>query len=271
MFQNINEGTIDSNIDYTENKKEKKKIDLLTNVLSIKNIPIYIISFMISMVGIMGDVSPFSISIFGACIANSVPLLAVVLFSLIGSAIKFGISGLLTYILTALVLIITMFIFRPVYNEEEKNEKVKLSKNIFISYMIIQLAQIGISGFTLYDILSAISLSIIAVVFYKIFVNSMIAIRDFAEGKAFSIEEVLGASLMLAIAFGAFGELSIFGFSIRNILSILIVLILGWKNGVLVGTTAGVTIGVTIRSNYIIRTNNGSSLCYFRNDSRSIK
>ena len=51
---------------------------------------------------------------------------------------------------------------------------------------------------------------------------------------------------MLSIAVGAFGELSIFGFSIRNILSILIVLILGWKNGVLVGTTAGVTIGVTI-------------------------
>lgn len=194
----------------------------------------------------MGEFSPFSISVFGACIANSVPLLGVVLFGLIGSIIKFGISGALTYILTSLVLIITMFIFRPIANEEEKNEKIKLAKNIFISYMIIQLAQIGISGFTLYDILSAISLSIIAVVFYKIFVNSIIAIRDFSEGKAFSIEEVLGASLMLAISFGAFGELSIFGFSIRNILSILIVLILGWKNGVLVGTTAGVTIGVTL-------------------------
>ena len=51
---------------------------------------------------------------------------------------------------------------------------------------------------------------------------------------------------MLAISVGAFGDLSVFGFSIRNILSILIVLILGWKNGVLVGTTAGVTIGVTL-------------------------
>ena len=40
--------------------------------------------------------------------------------------------------------------------------------------------------------------------------------------------------------------MQIFGFSIRNILCILIVLILGWKNGVLVGTTAGVTIGVVI-------------------------
>ncbi len=245
MFQNINESTMD-NIDYKENKKENKKIELFTNVFAIKNIPIYIISLMVSMVGISGGISPFSISILGACIANSVPLLGIVLFSLIGSSIKFGVSGALTYILTALVLIITMFIIKPIANDEEKNERIRLSKNIFIAYMIIQLANVGISGFTLYDVLSCISISIIAVVFYKIFVNSIIAIRDFSEGKAFSIEEILGASLMLAIAFGAFGELSIFEFSIRNILSILIVMILGWKNGVLVGTTAGVTIGVTL-------------------------
>ena len=245
MFQNINESTMDSQ-DYRENKNEKKRIDLFTNVLQIRNIPIYIIALMVSMVGITGDISPFGISILGACIVNSVPLLGVVLLSAIGSCIKFGVSGLLGYILTALVLIITMFIIKPRYSDDEKNEKVRLSKNIFIATMIIQLAKVGMSGFTLYDILSIISFSIIGVVFYKIFVNSIIVIRDFSDGKAFSIEEILGASLILAIAAGAFRDLSVFGFSIRNILSILIVLILGWKNGVLVGTTAGVTIGVTL-------------------------
>lgn len=245
MFQNISENTID-NEDYNVKKKEKRKIDLFTNVLLIKNIPIYIVSLMISMVGITGEVSPFSISILGACISNSIPLLGVVLFSVIGNSIRFGISGALSYILTGLVLIVTMFIIRPKCNDDEKNEKVKLVKNIFISTIIVQLAKIGISGFTLYDVLFVVSFSIITVVFYKIFVNSIISFRDFSEGKAFSIEEVLGASLMLAIAVGAFGDLSVFGFSIRNILSILIVLVLGWKNGVLVGTTAGVTIGVTL-------------------------
>ena len=242
MFQNINESTIDSK----EYKEERGKIDLFTNVFEFKNIPIYIISLMLSMVGVTGEVSAFSISILGTCIANSIPLFGVVFFSIIGNAIKFGISGALGYILTSLVLIVTMFIIKPGYNDDEKNEKVRLAKNTFISTLIIQLAKVGISGFTIYDVLSIISFSIITVVFYKIFVNSIIAIRDFREGKAFSIEEILGASLILAISAAAFGELSVFGFSIRNILSILIVLILGWKNGVLVGTTAGVTIGVTV-------------------------
>mgnify|MGYP000481353912 CR=1 FL=1 len=242
MFQNINENTIDRH----NYKEEKKKIELFTNVFAIKNIPIYTITLMLSMVGLTGEISPFSISILGACISNSVPLLGIVACAIIGNLIKFGISGALSFILTTLVLIVTMFLIKPKYNEDDVNEKVNLAKNIFISTMIIQLAKVGISGFTLYDVLSIICFSIITIVFYKIFVNSIIVFRNFGEKKAFSIEEVLGASLMLAIAVCAFGKLSIFGFSIKNILSILIVLILGWKNGVLVGTTSGVTIGVTL-------------------------
>lgn len=245
MFQNIDESTININ-DCEENKKEKKKMDIFKNVLEVKNIPIYILSLMVSMVGISGDMSPFSISILGACMSNSIPLLGVVLFGIIGNAIKFKISGALGYILTTLVLMASLFLIKSKVNEDEKNEKIKLAKNIFFASLIIQIAKIGISGFTLYDILSSVAFAIITVVFYKIFVNSMIAVRDIWQGKAFSIEEVLGASLIFAIAVGAFGDLSIYEFSIRNILSILIVLILGWKNGVLVGTTAGVTIGVTL-------------------------
>ena len=52
--------------------------------------------------------------------------------------------------------------------------------------------------------------------------------------------------ILLSIAISALGEISILGLSIRNILCILIVLILGWKNGILIGTTSGVTIGVTL-------------------------
>ena len=53
MFQNINESAID-NQNYKEDKKEKNKTDIFANVFSIKNIQIYAISLMISMVGITG-------------------------------------------------------------------------------------------------------------------------------------------------------------------------------------------------------------------------
>lgn len=139
-----------------------------------------------------------------------------------------------------------MFIIKPRYNEKERNEKLKIGKNIFISTLIVGLATIFMQTVTVYDILSSITLAIIALVFYKIFVNSITVLQDFLKKRAFSIEEVIGASLILSIALSAFGDLNIYGFGIRNILSILIVMILGWKNGILVGTTSGVTIGVTL-------------------------
>ena len=51
---------------------------------------------------------------------------------------------------------------------------------------------------------------------------------------------------MLTIAVCCLGNLKIFDFSIRNIIAIFIVLVLGWKNGMLVGATAGITTGVTL-------------------------
>lgn len=243
MFQNINEDTIEIN---NKAEKAKRNVNIFSNVLTKENLAIYVVAFMMSLVGIGGDFSIFSISVLGACFASSVPALGVVAVSLLGNFIKFGVGGGLGYFLTTLVLIITLFIFKPRYNEEERNEKIKIGKNVFIATLLIQIVKIAIAQFTLYDVLASITLSIIALVFYKIFVNSIVVVQEFYEKRAFSIEEVIGASLMLAIAVGGIGDFSAAGFSIRNILSILIVMVLGWKNGMLIGTTSGVTIGVTL-------------------------
>lgn len=233
MFQNVIE-------------KENNKINIFSNVLAIKNLVIYVISFMMSMLGLGGEFSVFSISMLGACFASSVPALGIIVASLVGNSIKYGVGGALGYFLTALVLVVTLFLVKPIYNEKERNEKIKIGKHIFISILVIQIVKLTMSSFTLYDVLSGITIAIIGLVFYKIFVNSTVVLQEFWERRAFSIEELIGASLILAMAVTAFGDISLFGFGIKNVLSILIVMILGWKNGILVGTTTGVTIGVTL-------------------------
>jgi len=243
MFQNI-EGVAEERANYS--KIKVRKFGMLANVFELQNIAIYIVSLMVSMVGMGNTISPFAVSIFAACFATQIPLLGVVVVSLIGTGISFGIEGLLTYMLTALVMIATFFIIKPKYNLDERNEKLKVAKHVFIASIIVQLAKMFMAGFTIYDFLVSFTFSIISVVFYKIFVNSLTVLQDFKESRAFSIEEVMGTSLLLAIAVSCFGDLAIFGFGIRNILSILIVMFLGWKNGILVGTTSGVTIGVTL-------------------------
>ncbi len=219
---------------------------MLKNLFNIKNIIIYIIAFMISTIGMGQAVSPFSIAIVAASLASGIPAIIVVIAGLIGNFIGVGAIGTLNYILIILMLLITMCIKPPKENDQYKNEQIQISGHVFISILLVMIAKLILTRFTVADMLLHVTLAIFSVVFYKIFVNSLVVIQDITEKNAFSIEEVIGASLLVSIAFSAFGDFSILGLSIRNILSILIVLILGWKNGVLVGATAGVTIGVTL-------------------------
>ena len=100
MYQNVKETV---NVD-----RENKIKRTFAKVFSIKYILIYIIAFMISMVPLAGEASPFSISIMVACFANAIPAIGVIAVSLIGSAIKFGIDGALNYLLTTIMLVITL-------------------------------------------------------------------------------------------------------------------------------------------------------------------
>ena len=229
MLQNMSGEAINTKNRAAEKLGKLGKLNIFSNVFSKQYILYYIISFLLSLVSINGEFSIFSISILGACIATSVPALGVVALSLVGNIIKFGVGGALGYILTSLVLIATLFLIKPVYNEGERNEKIKIGKNIFIATFIIQIVKLAMSTFTIYDMLTSITISIIALVFYKIFVNSLVVVQNITARRAFSIEELIGASLLLAIAVTAFGELNVWGIEIKNVLSILIVMVLGWK------------------------------------------
>ena len=220
--------------------------EILKNLFGVKNIIIYVLAFMISTVGMEQEVSPFSIAIVSACFSSGIPAIVVVVLGLVGNLIGVGIIGTLNYILILLMLLILLCIRPPKENDEYKNEKMQISKHIFCSIMIIMVAKMFLTEFTVGDLLLHIVLAIISVIFYKIFVNSLSVLQGINDKQAFSIEEVIGACLLISVAISAFGDFSILGLSIRNILSIFIVLLLGWRNGVLIGTTAGVTIGVTL-------------------------
>ena len=55
-------------------------------------------------------------------------------------------------------------------------------------------------------------------IFYKIFEAAIRVIKDFGIKKAFSIEEILSCSLLFAIAVAGFKDITIFAYSLKNIL-----------------------------------------------------
>ena len=243
MFQNIS-----ANTDYVEdnkiNNKKFIKEKFIKQNFSKQSILIYILAFMVSMVQFGNDLAPFGMAMIAAIVANNIPILIPYIITCIGILVGFGGSGLLTYILTSLIFMALSIFVLPKINEETEQKSVM--PHLLVATFLVQIIKILFGPILIYDILSAIFLTIITCIFYKIFKSSISVIKDSKTKKAFAIEEVIGTSLLIAIAVAAFKDLSIFGYSIRNILSVLIVLILGWQNGVLVGATSGVTIGVVI-------------------------
>lgn len=243
MFQNINNDEAeeiieDANINETDRKKK-----ILKTAFSKQNIILYIISFMISTVGINANIAPFAIAVLASCLSNSIPIGIIYVVTCIGTLIGFGTEQFLVYILTSLVFLGIIMIKKPSYDE---NNRAKLSIRLAITCLIVQLGKMFFNIFLVYDLLQGIMYAISACVFYKIFSGSINVIKDFKIKKAFSVEEVIGASLIIAIAVAGFKDITIFNYSVKNILSILIVLILGWQNGVLIGATSGITIGVVL-------------------------
>lgn len=241
MFQNIKDKIFKNTKEETE-----KKTTILTNIFAKKYILLYIVTFMISTVSMGQDISPFSLAIVTAAAACEIPIIAIIAIALIGNVVGIGMSSIAPFIVTLLLFFASFLVKEPRYNDDEKSEKVNLGRRLIIASLLVNVTKVFILGFMFYDLFVAISATIITFIFYKVFVNSLNALVNFNERKAFSIEEVIGTSLLLAVSLCCFGNFKILGFSIKNILSIFIVLLLGWKNGILVGTTSGVTIGVTL-------------------------
>lgn len=241
MFQNI---TADIDQDY----KEKKSIkDIIKDCLTKKNIILYIISFLISMVGFSTEIYPFGLAITAAACALSIPIGGIVVITTIGTLIKFGPLEMISYIMTLIVFITSVMIMKPKISiDDSENEKQKLAKYIFFSCIIVQAVKLISTEILVYNILQLFMFAIVTTIFYKIFVNSIGVIKYIGIKRVFSVEELIGISLTIAIAITSLSGLQVFGMSISNILCILLVLILGWTNGVLVGGTAGITIGVVL-------------------------
>ena len=251
MFQNISKDFDENQNEFEdvkiENKKNIKKI--IVSTFKSQNILLYIVAFMLSLVdGNVGmDYSIFALAIFAATSSNGIPVGALYVITMIGTMIKFQTSGVLSYVLTSFIFIVSILIFKPKkIIEEFQNEKQKLGRFVFFAVFLGQAVKVLFKPFLIYDLLISISSGFIGYIFYKIFSKSIIVLNEIKTKKVFALEEIMGMVLMISIATTCLGDFRILGLQISNIISILIILILGWKNGILIGTTSGVTVGVVL-------------------------
>lgn len=85
-------------------------------------------------------------------------------------------------------------------------------------------------------------------------------IKNWRIKKAFTLEELIGASIIIAIASMVLNRVTIFNLHLSNIVIVFLVMLLGLKNGMLVGCTAGLSMGLVIS---MIELQNGLQIVVF--------
>lgn len=224
--------------------------EYLKKGVNLSNIIFVILSLLVSSQSFMGEYEPFQIVVLGAASVFNVPLILVLISSIVGLAITHATTISVLKIIAMFVIfsLITAFI-----NIEGISKKYGVFIKLIISYFLVELVSNLILGTFFSSILSIFTSAIIISILYFIFVPGISVIINLRKSYVYSKEESIAMLTVIAIALLALKSVNLFGFSIYNILIMILILIYGWKNGAILGSTAGLLIGLLLTG--IIDTN----------------
>lgn len=242
MFQNIADAGSNKENSYTSSNV----IYRLKEIFKYQNVIIYILTFLMSTLSVKGEFAPFGLAMMAACVGESVPIIGVFIVAIIGTFLGNGLSSLGNFIATSIIYFITVLVFKTKIAVEERNELVKTGGQLCFASFVVSLVQSIIGVFTLYDVFMGLIIAAMTYVFYKIFVNGLTFIKDLNIKKAFTIEELIAGVIIVSLASVALNGINIFSLNLSNIIMILLIMILGWKNGILVGAVSGISVGLAI-------------------------
>ena len=255
MFQNITE-----NVEEQENVKKNKIHLMVREFLKVQNVILFVLTLLMSTLSIEEEIAPFGLAMVAATLSSGVPVFGVLVSAAIGTLAGNGIGAFLNFVLSSIIYFALVLIFKPKVAIEERNELLKTGKRLFIASFLVSFFQ-NIHGIVLtYDIFMALVAAALTYVFYKIFVNGLAVIKDWKVKQAFTLEELIGASIIVGIASMILNQVTIFGLHLSNIVIVFLVMLLGWKNGMLVGCTTGLSMGLVIS---MIELQNGLQIAVF--------
>lgn len=241
MFQNIADNTMQNE---NENLKRNMRVWLiLKELFKPQNVIAYVLTFLVSMIDIRGAYIPLGLAMVSAALGSTVPVALVYLSSLIGTGIAFGSEQVASLFWISIVYYILIALFKPKVCIDERNEVYKTGSRLFWAYVFISFFNHWTSDIWIVDLVYSCLYAGILYVFYKVFVNALAVIKNIGIKSAFTAEEMIGTVALIAIAVSVFSKVTIFGMSVSNIIVMVAIMILGWKSGILVGSTSGIVAG----------------------------
>ena len=228
------------------NDKNLRNKLILKEIFKFQNVFIYILAFLVSLVEIRNGVAPFSISILAACVGNSIPLIGVFVSIVVGIIATGNMNILLEFIFVLVIYLALIFLFKNKVAVEERNESIKTGGKVFWAVFLVMYFKNFSHDAFMYRVFMSSVIGALTYVYYKIFVNGITVIENIKNKKAYSVEELIAAIVLLGVASLPFAGVNILGFNLSHIILIFMIMFLGLKNGMMIGATAGLALSLAI-------------------------
>ncbi len=228
-------------LDEETNEKVSSALNSIKRVINIKNIIFVLISLVLSSQNFISEFFPFSFVMLGVASVFNVPLILILVSSVIG----IGISNIGSEALFMLLGFFVLFsLITALLNIEGISKRYSVFIKFMISSVLVMLVTNFIKGILFSAILSSLSNLVILAILYFVFVSGMYILTNLGKGYIYSTEENIAMIVVVALSLTVLKNVNILGFSLLNIILMTLILIYGWKNGAIIGATAGFVVGL---------------------------
>lgn len=228
-------------LDEETNEKVSSVLESIKRIVNIKNIIFILISLVLSSQNFISDFFPFSFVMLGVASVFNVPLILV----LVSSAIGISFSNTNS---TTLFMLLGFFVVFSLITALLNIEGISKRYSVFIKFMVssvlVVLVTNFIKGVLFSAILSSLSNLVILAILYFAFVSGMYILVNIGKGYVHSTEESIAMIVVVSLSLTVLKNVNILGFSLLNIILMTLILIYGWKNGAIIGATAGFVVGL---------------------------
>lgn len=223
---------------YESEVDNEKKLDV-KKFFGFKSIIIYILSILIGTCKLSSGATPFGLALIGAIVDVNYPLIVPLALIGLSTGITFGGICFAKFLISSIVFVLMKSFIRG-------DTKTGNASKILFATAISETIILFFTETLIYDAVMAAFMSVTTAIFYLVFSEGLPVVLEFRDRKIDSHETLMASGILLAVVISAIGDFSILGLSLRSIVCVLIVLMLGWRRGPTVGVVSGVSISLVL-------------------------
>lgn len=202
------------------------------------HIILVLITFLLGRINIVKGLNPFGISFLASYMILGSSNISLLLAGVIGTFTVQGMAGSNYYISSILI-----YVFFTLYRDNKKYTLISSSVIAAGIYTLISLLKLALSNsLVIYDIMMIGFEGVLIFTMTYVFSHSM-PIEHLGE-KKISNEKLICSFITLALVLSGLNNMTIFDVSLKNLLSLFLIMVLSYNQGIYTGATTGIVLGM---------------------------